>query len=257
MKKNLLIGMIICLCMVGCKDKKENEIANTDGSNAPAKTFSVASDVFVKFSQGNLRYNTITHEYRFSENQYDMLGKANYHSMWSDEDTNPEVWQDLFYDYDLNNGVVITNAGNVDWNLLSNAQWEYLLAREYQSRALFGVGIVNGVNGIILLPDNWDFSAHTSFNCGFADSYDNNNFSIDDWKKYETDGAAFLPASGKMSEEGTSTGSIGEYWTGTLQETGYNDYSYFIAFKNSDYSIYKVEHGGDWARAYRFVEFVK
>lgn len=81
------------------------------------------------------------------------------------------------------------------------------------NKLLYGMGTVNGVKGIILLPDDWN--AKKTFNYG-AKKCNQNVFTVDQWYDMEDDGAVFLPITGVGY--GVSSGKItelvtGEYWS--------------------------------------------
>ncbi len=159
------IVSLCVVCFIGCDKKQGAEI-----SDAPEKTFSVGEKLYVRFAQGNLCHNGETGEYRFADHQYDMLGQKNFHDIWGDDgDTNPEVWMDLLNDWTLA-GCSISNGEGGPWTHLTTSQWGYLLYSRPNASALFGVGIVNGINGLILLPDNWQSEKHKPFATGFSTS---------------------------------------------------------------------------------------
>ena len=119
------------------------------------------------------------------------------------------------------------------WRTLSSDEWDYLVFNRPNARALIGVAQVNGVNGIILLPDNWIAPDSILFISGMhRDYYDNGyalhqTFSTEQWSVLEQQGAIFLPAAGKRSFSGihqstmqiSSTEEYGFYWTFTAESS--------------------------------------
>lgn len=254
MKLKFLIGILCVVCLMSCN--KDSEVQGTIISNAPENTFSVGEDRYVLFSQGNLRQHRKTGEYRFADHQYDMIGQKNYHdSLGDDEETNTEVWEDLLFDWVLDN-YSITNGEGGQWTYLTTSQWSYLLYSRPNASTLFGVGIVNGINGLILLPDNWQSKKHKEFVSGFSSSgsYEQ-TFTLSEWQDYEESGAVFLPASGHMTEEYCSTGKYGEYWA-EMVETTYDNYGTYMRFDATTCENYKTQ-SEDYARAFRLVRFVE
>ena len=113
----------------------------------------------------------------------------------------------------------ISNGGNVEnfWRTLTNNEWEYVFnTRSTTSGVKYAKATVNGVAGVILLPDDWNTSYHslTSTNTASA-NYTTNNISSSDWTNdFEAHGAVFLPAVGRRW--GTSLFNVGErgnYWS--------------------------------------------
>lgn len=94
----------------------------------------------------------------------------------------------------------ISNGGNQEnqWRTLTYEEWRYVHStRETQSGMRWVAATVNGVEGEILLPDNWstsNYSLHKTMN-----SYDffSNIISASDWTGIlEKNGAVFFPAAG-------------------------------------------------------------
>ncbi len=118
----------------------------------------------------------------------------------------------------------------------SGGEWEYLFGtnsskkRTTTSGILYAKATVNGVAGVILLPDDWSASYHslTSYNTTDA-AYTANSITDTDWSNdFEAHGAVFLPAAGRRS--GTPVGSVGSngyYWSSTALGT---DYAYYVFF---------------------------
>ena len=199
--------------------------------------FSVAADKQVVFSQGNLQY---VGTWQFAEHQWDYFGDTqsdNHRDLfgWGTGDTPNKVSDDnsdfaTFTDWGTN---AITNGGNTAnaWRTLTKDEWVYLFCTRTNAATLFGLGSVNGVNGTILLPDNWTLPAGASFTAsttqGLADQggyYYNNNednfshntYTIAQWEKMEAAGAVFLPAAGRRyGADVLDVGSYGFYWAAT------------------------------------------
>ena len=132
-------------------------------------------------------------------------------------------YKDYMGDFmDWGNNQIGKDAPNT-WRTLSKEEFEYLIDGRPNAAQLKGVAAVNGVNGLILLPDEWECPAGVSFKSGFASSGGEQYFAkyqsytASEWQKMERAGAAFLPAAGyKNGVPLLFVGSFGCYWTRSL-----------------------------------------
>ena len=200
--------------------------------------FSVASDRQVLFSQGNLQYHPKNDKWRFATKQTESIGadNANISSTYNG-------WIDLFGwsastandKFGVSTSIFVTDyTGDfVDWGknqigdyapdtwrTMSDDEWEYLISKRKQASSLQGVAQVDGVNGLILLPDNWSCPSGVTFKSGYhsestaAVFAQYQTFTAAQWAKLETNGAIFLPTTGYRDGSMVSyTASIGFYWS--------------------------------------------
>ena len=205
----------------------------------------------VYFSQGNLQYigSASKPYWKFADHQWDFIGRqqngdsqnidrdlfgwgtsgidhgAVCYQPWSTDYT-PKNYLPYGDNYHLygKNGTAdwganpISNGGNTakTWRTLSINEFAYVLrSRETPSSILFVKAQVNGVNGIIILPDNWSRTTYILQNKNDTKaSYDGNIISLEDWMNIEKNGAVFLPAAGSRRWKAVSMeGSLGIYWT--------------------------------------------
>ncbi len=115
------------------------------------------------------------------------------------------------------------------WRTPTYIEWYYILVRRENAEALHGLACVNGINGLIILPDNCVIPEDFTFNPGGAseDKYGEehfktiNEYSLDEWKVLENLGALFLPTTGfrfVYSDGGIdiySSKTHGYYWSST------------------------------------------
>ena len=94
----------------------------------------------------------------------------------------------------------ITNGENVDnlWRALTNEEWDYVINnRNTTSGIRFAKAMVNDVNGLLLLPDNW---SNTTFQLSYANEggvpFNSNVISVSQWNTLQDAGAVFLPVTG-------------------------------------------------------------
>ena len=119
----------------------------------------------------------------------------------------------------------ITRGGTYAWRTLTADEWYYvLLTRKVNvngKSASCCHGNVNGVNGLILLPDGWDGSVHGGFyygNSAWSNRY--STTSTPTWSQMEAAGCAFLPAAGyRYGTSVYSADSYGYYWSSTAYPT--------------------------------------
>ncbi len=136
------------------------------------------------------------------------------------------------YDWGVYNA--ISNGGNQagQWRTLTQSEWYYVISERTDARYLRGTANVNGVNGLILLPDNWTFPSDVEFTYG-EDGWSQNTYSASEWSKMEANGAVFLPAAGERYGTYVNfVGSVCGYWTSSANDivgqaiyllfTGYN-----------------------------------
>ncbi|MBR5443686.1 MAG: hypothetical protein IKV22_04800 [Paludibacteraceae bacterium] len=248
-------------------------------------TFSVSATKQVTFSPGNLQYTQSTNTWSFASTQYEVLGTDNviggtvtsdeygYDKSgtaladkvdlfgWSTSTTNFGVSTSTSYtDYsgsfvDWGTNQIGSDAPNT-WRTLTYDEWNYLRNGRPNASSLRGVAQVNGVNGLIFLPDNWVCPEGVTFKSGFHSSYGVDyyaayqTFTAEQWVKLEAAGAIFLPAAG--FRYGSSVSSVqyrGDYWSATEGNSYYAIYLYFSSDgANMDY------YDRDYGRSVRLVK---
>lgn len=133
------------------------------------------------------------------------------------------------YDWGVYNA--ISNAGNEAglWRTLTKAEWDYLLKTRTNAQYLWSPATVNGVKGIIILPDNYKKPASITWTPKAGD-WTTNTYTIDEWKLMEDLGSVFLPASGNRNgSEIDHMQHYGYYWSATRHS---NSYAYSLRFRS-------------------------
>lgn len=232
-----------------------------------------------------MQYNLRTEKWRFAPNQYDKcflqrfgVGE-NYSVILSQSFENENVkeyglcvngWTDLFGwgrwikgqepgttpPDDKNYFPSINKEGDLlvgeaaiepDWNILEINEWAYLLYYRENADQKYGAATVCGVNGVVILPDDWTAPDGISFTPGMASTYgsayygENNKYDAESWKKMESAGAVFLPVTGILTlyREVPFTvayqKSAAYYWSSTS-----GDYYYY------DTNDYRADGDQDW-----------
>ena len=138
-------------------------------------------------------------------------------------------WIDLFGWGTGNN--TISNGGGKSWFTLTKDEWVYVFDKRSTSSGIrYAKAIVNGVNGMILLPDNWNKSTYSLSNTNKYDAgFSSNRISQTDWtNKFEANGAVFLPAVGyRNGTDVYGVGSAGYYWSASCEDS---DDAYSVGF---------------------------
>ncbi len=237
--------------------------------------FSIGEGKTVTFSRGNLQYTQSTDTWSFAENQWDMIGTDNviggsvesnqyggYYKYgdaladkidlfgWSTSAANFGV--EILEDYDYSDSFVdwgtntIGNDTPNTWRTLSYNEWSYLRNTRVNADALCGVAQVNGVSGLVFLPDNWACPDGVTFKSGFhsddsKEAYGQyQTFTADQWSKLESAGAVFLPAAGHRSGSVVAgVQNCGYYWS--AREKGIN-YVYSLGFRSDEASMGYLNH---------------
>lgn len=112
----------------------------------------------------------------------------------------------------------ISNGGNTEnsgWRSLTSQEWNYVINSRSGNR--YARATVNGVKGLILLPDNWASSIYALNHINDGAGYDINSITADDWTNVlEANGAVFLPGGGifdGLDSHLIAVGDYGYYWS--------------------------------------------
>lgn len=224
------------IMLISCeKSEPGSSNSSAPGGGSASKSFSVSASRTVIFSPGNLQYHAVNDEWRFAPSQLDYIGYGNEnigpnYNGWIDmfgwgtgnNPTNTSIDvkdYSTFVDWGVNK---IGNDAPNTWRTLTYSEWEYLLEKRVNALNLKGVAQVDGVNGLILLPDSWKSPSGIVFKPGFKgskcyDCYDEyQKFSLSDWSKLEDSGAVFLHASDFRYGDFVSPPQLyGRYWSST------------------------------------------
>ena len=239
--------------------------------NNNPKAFSVSATQLVEFAPGNLQYTQSTSRWSFAENQYDTIGSANIlngaladkidlfgHSSnatakWGVSiSTNDQDYNGTYIDWGtLKIGKFPANT----WRTLTAEEWDYLLNTRANATMLKGIAQVVGVNGVVLLPDNWDASVvGVAFNPGFGlNNFTSNTLDADQWLTMEKAGAVFLPATGmRLGTNLYFHNEYCQYWSATPFNA---NYAFYINASATE--MYMTNNGRSTAQAVRLVKDIE
>lgn len=191
---------------------------SSTGSSVPTGAvngqFSVSDTKKVYFSQGNLQY---VGTWQFAEHQWERFGadqRDDHRDLlgWGTKSNPNNVsGKDSDYSWSEWGENTITN-GTTGYRTLTAEEWGYLLRREGKS----ALATVNGVHGIVFLPDSWSLPGGCSFTAGDGSSWTTNTYTVWQWTSMETNGAVFLPCVGLRDNENVQLQYIDEfpnYWS--------------------------------------------
>ena len=229
----------------------------------------------VYFSKGNLQYQASTNTWRFAEYQWDCVREGNEnisptYNGWIDlfnwgtsgYDHGANCYQPWstsrepsdYYAYGIETCNLFDESGKADWgyNSISNggnnenlwrtlniSEWGCLLfERMTMSEIRFAKARVNGVDGLIILPDSWEASNYTLNSTNAVEANFNQNvIEYDQWMNILQEmGAVFLPIAGNRIGTSFVYGDSGDYWSSTRKLD--HDFAWDVRIKNDllDYS---------------------
>ncbi len=258
---------------------EQKSFVTTDHTGSGAGLFSVSSSKLVCFSKGNLQYQASTRTWRFAENQYTYIGADNSnisssYSGWIDlfgwgtsgfshgavcyqpYSTSQDYinyyayGQATFNLYDQTGKADwgynrISNGGNTDnmWRTLTSDEWLYLFTTRITTSGIrFAMARINGINGVIILPDGWSNSYYTLNSTNNANAmFSTNVITENTWVYYlESYGAIFLPAAGdRFGTYVDYVNSIGFYWSSSVNSY---DHANIVIFAEDGISAEGVGH---------------
>ena len=196
---------------------------------AASGLFSVGDSKYVQLAGGNLQKNGET--WSFADHQWTVLGNANVSNNARAD------YHDLFQWDEISGTITISGQ---DWRALTGEEWYYLFDERTNHDQLYASGKVNGVQGLIILPDGWVLPKDLTFIPGYNSSgtdFEQNVYDASQWESMETNGAAFLPCGGYgyMDEDEDNAFKVsnltgeeaqGNYWSSTalIEDKAYSTY---------------------------------
>jgi len=242
MRKNKLLLLLVLLMTAATGAWAQSALTGAFTINADGDQ--------VQFSSGNLQatYNGTAWSWAFATNQWDIIGnEAANTSINGDGTISGTGTVDLFgwvgvnsaftgtAIYGITNSTTANQYGNTKdealksdwgntigagWYTLTIDEWTYVLnTRTTTSGVRYAKATVNGIEGLILLPDDWSTGYYSLASTNTTDAaFTSNEISSTDWtNSLEAHGAVFLPACGYRN--GTtvtiSSPNQGFYWSST------------------------------------------
>jgi hypothetical protein len=174
--------------------------------------------------------NTYYYPWDFNDSDYTLYGPPGENNLMGDY---------AHSDWGVHN--TISNGGNQAylWRTLTKEEWIYVFnTRNTDSGVRYAKAEVNNVNGMILLPDDWNVMYYTLNNTNdVASSYNSNIISDAQWLILEQYGAVFLPVTGARQGTNVYDINVGYYWSSSCWNNrgAYNVYISNTSFMPSDY----------------------
>ena len=243
--------------------------------------FSVGESAHVYFSRGNLQYigSAETPYWKFADHQWETLGTttgqdssdqtvdrdlfgwgtsgyshgAVCYQPWSTSTNEAAYYAYGDYQYNLYDQTgqadwgcnAISIGGDYEsggWRTLTQDEWDYVFnTRTTISGIRYAKASVNGVNGVILLPDDWSSGTFSlgNTNQGGA-SFSSNTITSSQWTTLEDAGAVFLPAAGLRNVTPVNgVGSFGGYWSASYSSSTYAKFVQFGDYIDTDSYAYR------------------
>lgn len=265
--KLIIVILALLLVTIGSCKKLSDNAANSTNEPQPSHPtgtinglFSVSDSTMIYFSKGNLQYHASTDVWRFAENQWDTIGFDN--SNISDD---YDGWIDLFGWGTGNNPTLssgadndyptysewgdnnISNGAGSIWRTMTGSEWTYLFKQRITNSGLrFAKATIDGINGAIILPDDWtsDYFILNNTNTTGGD-FALNTISKSEWNNsLEPHGAVFIPAGGFRFVNSVYDANIDAcYWTSTPYYDEFALYS-FVDNIAGNISIDGPRHAG-------------
>ena len=238
--------------------------------SAPSPSFTVSASNKVVFAPGNLRYVANNNTWQFARKQYVYVGNVPGNTTPIANRSTQADTIDLFgwgtsgydgkypylatrsnsdylggtndidgtnYDWGVYNNIYNPKTGRTDdkgtWRTIISDELTYVLyTRKTPSGILYAKAVVNGVNGMFILPDSWCECTYTINNPNDRfSSFSSNTISLSDWNNIlEPAGVVFLPISDYR--DGTNVRDLhnyAAYWTSTHSGNEGGVYLYFGA----------------------------
>ena len=205
-------------------------VGDAAGNTAPSASLSAWIDLFGWGTSGyhyaSDPYNVNYYPYSTSSSTVDVTYNR-YGYGPSTNMTDPDlVGTSANYDWGVYNAIYNPITSSTDpartWRTLTKDEWVYLIiTREVNvggtPEKMYGHASVNGVNGLVILPDNWNPASCSGFTYG--NSAWTNTFTeatTPKWSQMEALGCVFLPVTG-VRTTGTNVMATdhGFYWTST------------------------------------------
>lgn len=131
-------------------------------------------------------------------------------------------------------GVVNAAQLGSGWRTLTHSEWAFLINSRTNASNLRTFATVNGVVGLILMPDGW--TANGVSLTITTNNYTSNNLSLAQWSTLESQGCVFLPSDGyRGGNNGTTLDLVqdhGSYWSSTAA-SGNTPHAYYLDVKTS------------------------
>lgn len=230
--------------------------------------FSVSETQQVRFSQGNLQYQASTNTWRFAEKQTEYVGEgnanigesydgwidlfgwgtsgydhgANAYQPWSTSDNYSDYYAYGGYTQSLSDQSgqadwgynAISNGGNEEnngWRTMRSSEWGYLLEQRSTASGIhFANACVDGANGMLVFPDDWNGTVHFNNPDLSSTDFSDNTVNAGNWESLQASGVVFLPAAGIRAEDAQTvyvqTGGV--YWASNPSSSDLAYTMYFI-----------------------------
>ena len=201
------------------------------------------------FSQGILQFNPAKYEFRFAKNQYDVLLKDNEkiaaaYNGWIDlfgwgtsgyMGCQPTEFSEKASEYGPSSGSIIgtnydwgvynpiTNGGNKEgtWRTPTANEWEYLQTLRPNANKLKAMCQVCGVNGYMLMPDNfWNNRICVPVDTT-SETCSTNTYTVEQWAQLESLGVVFIPVAGRREGRQLKDSSDWRVWLAAESRYGY------------------------------------
>lgn len=228
----------------------DNEnIVNIDQSNVSASTYTGWIDLLGWGTSGYHNASDIhcTHWQPYHYSAFDLHEDEDYNLYGYGPSVNmadPDlVGTSANYDWGIYNDIYNPSTGNTDvhgtWRLLTYSEWDYLVYRRTTASGIrFAKATVNGIAGLLLLPDQWKSSIYTLVDCNSrTSSYSSNVITLADWRMLESRGCVFLPGACYRDNDVFMRAyeTDGYYWLSThLDATGQHAYRFFFSNTSLD-----------------------